>query len=140
MTEVLTSANRGASHRAEFGWRNGPAVSERLMRLSPDRMMKRGHDVELAASIRKWRAAMEHYAGIAGMGFDGAFKAEAVRGAGSAPRCGTLRGETVVVSAASGTVGSSLGKSPNWQAVVRWPLLEMKQSLGGAARSGSIRE
>ena len=28
----------------------GPAVSERLMRLSPDRMMKRGHDVESAAS------------------------------------------------------------------------------------------
>ena len=46
----------------------GPAVSERLMRLSPDGMMKRGHDVELAASFRKWRAAMEHYAGIAGMG------------------------------------------------------------------------
>ena len=49
----------------------GPAVSERLMRLSPDRMMKRGHDVELAASIRKWRTAMEHCAGIAGMAFDG---------------------------------------------------------------------
>ena len=45
-------------------------MSERLMRLSPDGMMKRGHDVELAASFRKWRAAMEHYAGIAGMGFD----------------------------------------------------------------------
>ena len=57
-------------HRAECGWRMGPAVSERLMRLSPDRMMKRGHDVELAASYRKWRAAMEHYAGIAGMAFD----------------------------------------------------------------------
>ena len=49
----------------------GPAVSERLMRLSPDRMMKRGHDVKSAASIRKWRTAMEHYAGIAGMAFDG---------------------------------------------------------------------
>jgi hypothetical protein len=49
----------------------GPAVSERLMRLSPDRMTKRGHDVESAASIRKWRTAMEHYAGIAGTAFDG---------------------------------------------------------------------
>ena len=48
----------------------GPAVSERLMRLSPDRMMKRGHDVESAASIR-WGPAMEHYAEIAGMEFDG---------------------------------------------------------------------
>ena len=53
---------------------------------------------------------MEHYAGLAGMAFDGAFKAEAVRGTGSAPRCGTLRGETVAVSAASGAVGQLVGQ------------------------------
>ena len=48
----------------------GPAVSERLDAAVPDRMIKRGHDVE-SAGIRKWRAAMGHCAGIAGMAFDG---------------------------------------------------------------------
>jgi hypothetical protein len=62
MTEVLTSA-------ILRGWRNGATVSERLSGCPP--MIKRGHDGESAASIRKWRAAMEHYAGIAGMAFDG---------------------------------------------------------------------
>ena len=41
------SANLGGTERSVDG-EMGPAVSERLMRLSPDRMMKRGHDVESA--------------------------------------------------------------------------------------------
>ena len=53
---------------------------------------------------------MEYYAELAGMAFDEAFEAEAIRGTGSAPRCGTLRGETVVVSTELGTVGQLVGQ------------------------------
>jgi len=43
--------------------------------------------------------------------------------------------DTVVVSAASGAVANWSAKSPNWGAVVRWPLPEATTSSNGAAKS-----